>query len=782
MIMNPSEENAHSGHKGIGPADSNAVGSHLNGRVSESGVAPNPTIVVQQSGDFDDSLSAADVRRRVQTATAIVWRYWPMGAAAAIVLVSAFGWYMLRESVKMEAVTTLLAKSPLEKMIIEASQNSSNNQAENTLKNHISLMQSRSFSARLAKAFTPEEDRLILEPFQDKPVVPELKGVIGGMVSAERERGREFFTIKALHENPEVALLLADRFATEYQEVLEDEVAAARREATLFLRARANEIAEEIKRLEDERRAYREKYNLITVEENQGVLAERLRRTNQALSDVKIERLKYESHIRQAEADLARSKTPYDNPYLAAFGNNPELRIELDRLRNQRDQYATQFGPNHPTMKEAQLAIDGTQAQAEAGFRLAFDDLKAKLELALASEKQFNDEMNAIFAESLEIDKMAGGFKRLTEEIGAKQLAQTELLRKISREEANADAPVDTLQVVDAAYLTGKSTSRIVLVAAGVLLLFGAAFVGVPLGIYAMTDRVTGSMDFEQEFKMGLLGVLPRLRSTPEPDRPHIVRDNVDLEHVESFLSIAAQLDISSSIPYPKRILVSSTVPGEGKSLIASNLAATFTRYGRKTVLVDFDFRRPVQQDVHDVQDDRGFLTWAAADCPMGPELFEPGGPLGLVVLPDGTSLIPTGGVHVQPGRFLVAQATIQLLDRLSSVFDVVIVDSPPAGLFQDALILARYCQETVIVVREGRPHIAQIKKMLADLSYMPTRCAGIILNGFSRRTTHPSVSYRYASYGKYGYGYNGRYRSNGKTASNGHVSPEEVGVDSGRS
>ncbi|MGH8017036.1 MAG: tyrosine-protein kinase family protein, partial [Opitutaceae bacterium] len=212
--------------------------------------------------------------------------------------------------------------------------------------------------------------------------------------------------------------------------------------------------------------------------------------------------------------------------------------------------------------------------------------------------------------------------------------------------------------------------------------------------------------------------------------------------------------------------------------MIASNLASTFTRYGRKTVLLDFDFRRPIQQDVHDVQDDRGFLTWAAADCPMGRDLFDPSGPLGLVVLPDGTSLIPTGGVHVQPGRFLVAKATIQLLERLSQEFDVVVVDSPPAGIFQDALILARYCQETLLVVREGRPHITQIRKMLADISKMPTRLAGFVLNGFSPRTTHPSVSYRYASYGKYAYGYNGRYRESAKKAAKAAGAAKEAGVD----
>ncbi|MGH8020904.1 MAG: GumC family protein, partial [Opitutaceae bacterium] len=524
--MNPSEENSKPGGKGIGPAES-GVFTTSNYRASDQNGPAAPTIVLQQGGDFDDGLSAAEIRNRVQTGMSIVWRYWPVGAAVAIVLTSAFVWFMLRQPVMYEAVTTVLAKSPLEKIIIEASQNVGEEPAENALKNHISVMTSRTFVNRLAGSFTPEKQAAIIAPYLNEPEVPSVGGVVAASVQAKRERGREFFTITALHQDEAVALMLADRFVAEYQEVILDEVLAARRNATLYLRQRADELAGEIKTLADERRDYREKYNLISVEENQGVLEERLRRTNLALADVKLQRLGFENSIRQAEADLARTPTPFENPYLSTFGNNVNLRIELDRLRNEREQFATQFGPNHPTMKEADRNIESNQMLIESGFRLAFEDLKAKLDLALASEKQLNDEINAIFIASLELDKMSGGFKRLTEEITAKQLAQTDLLRKISHEEVNADVPVDSLRVVDTAYLTGNDTSRLILVIAGGVFLFSGCFVGVPLALYAMTDRVTGSMDFESEFKIGMLGVVPRLGSTPEADRPHIVRDNV---------------------------------------------------------------------------------------------------------------------------------------------------------------------------------------------------------------------------------------------------------------
>ncbi len=759
--MNSKEPNQPAAPNGLGPADPNPVGPQHG--VNGAGPGPEaPTFVLQSGADYDDGISAADLRRRVQTAIAIIWRYWYTGLIAAVVIGGAFGWFMLRQPVEYQAVTTLLAQSPLEKMIIEANPGTGQDLLqENSLKNHISVMRSRTFLSRYAASFSPKERTAIEAPFADKPEPPTTEGLVAGLVVPERDRGREFFTITSSHPSEDVALLLADRFASEYRALIQDEVMAARRKANLYLRERATELTNEIRSLEDQRREYREKYNLISVEENQGIIADRMRRTNAALAEVKLERLRLESAIARAEQDFKQSPTPFENPVLSVFGNIRDLRLEVDKLRNQRAMLASQFGPNHPTMKEAERNLQGVEELLESAFRLAYEDLKAKLDLTLTSENQYTTEINTLFSRSLELDKMSGGFKRLSDELAAKQSAQADLLQRISRTDVNAQLPVDTLRVVDPAYIAGDSTKRIFLAIAGCIFLAVGAFVAVPIAVYAFTDRVTGSMDVEGEFKLGLLGVIPRLGSTPAGDRPHVVRDNVDLEHVESFMSIAAQLDISSDVAYPKRVLVTSSVPGEGKSMLASNLACTFTRYGRKAILVDFDFRRPTQQDLHDIPDERGFLSWAAADCPMSDDVFVPGGALGITVLPDGTSLVPAGGVHVQPGRFLVAKATIALLEKLSSIYDVVVIDSPPAGLFQDALILARYSHETIVVVREGRPHLTQVKKVLGDLGRMPSRLAGIVLNGFSPRTTHPSLSYRYASYGRYGYGYDGRYRQN---------------------
>lgn len=146
----------------------------------------------------------------------------------------------------------------------------------------------------------------------------------------------------------------------------------------------------------------------------------------------------------------------------------------------------------------------------------------------------------------------------------------------------------------------------------------------------------------------------------------------------------------------------------------------------------------------------------------MNDNLLDIGGPLGLTILPDGTALIPSGGVDVQPGHVLVAWQMAELIRRLQETYDMVILDSPPAGVFQDACILGKHASETILVVREGRAHTAQVKKVLTDLEKANASVLGFVLNMSSIKHVHPTIGSRYG-YGKYGYGkdgysYNGRY------------------------
>ena len=132
---------------------------------------------------------------------------------------------------------------------------------------------------------------------------------------------------------------------------------------------------------------------------------------------------------------------------------------------------------------------------------------------------------------------------------------------------------------------------------------------------------------------------------------------------------------------------------------------------------------------------------------------LESNGPLGLTVLADGTHLIPAGSDDAQPAQYLVAKATQAVFDTLRQTYEVIIIDTPPVGLFQDALILSRYAQETILVAREAKAPVAQIKRAIADLERSSAPALGIIFNDFSPRSASSVVGYRHEA-AKYGYSY----------------------------
>jgi len=339
----------------------------------------------------------------------------------------------------------------------------------------------------------------------------------------------------------------------------------------------------------------------------------------------------------------------------------------------------------------------------------------------------------------------------LASEIKAKREALDALLRRVNQAGVLSKIPTDIMHVIDPAYIKAPRTPKHVILAALAVLVGGGAFVGTPLLFHLLDQRIKAVTDVEKEFGTDLLGGIPKLSGISASDRPHVVRDTIDLAKVEPFLGIIAQLELLATNSAPNTFLVTSTVPGEGKSLIVSNLAAGFTRIGKRTLVIDADLRRPVQHEFHQIPNDRGLLAWASAGFPLK-DIFNSNGLLGIQVLPDGTHLLPAGGRDPQPTRFLVSTYVATLYEQLRNSYDVLLIDTPLAGLFPDALVLARYAQSTLLVARETYAAAAHIRRTISDIDKTPAPVLGLILNAFSSLNLNPRLAYgaSYAGYADY--------------------------------
>ncbi len=195
----------------------------------------------------------------------------------------------------------------------------------------------------------------------------------------------------------------------------------------------------------------------------------------------------------------------------------------------------------------------------------------------------------------------------------------------------------------------------------------------------------------------------------------------------ERFRALRSQLmdsaDTEQAAGMPRRALaVLSMGLGEGKSVLAANLAVSFSQLGLRTLLVDANLRRPRVHALFGIERPVG-LGGLLCGRPGAAMYGVPGLPR--------LSLLPAGGLPPNPLELIERPAFTLLMHDWLESFDQVIVDTPAAGASADARVLATKCGAALLVARPGRSAMAPLQKFVAALRSGPARVRGVVFNEF---------------------------------------------------
>jgi non-specific protein-tyrosine kinase len=204
-------------------------------------------------------------------------------------------------------------------------------------------------------------------------------------------------------------------------------------------------------------------------------------------------------------------------------------------------------------------------------------------------------------------------------------------------------------------------------------------------------------------------------------------------------------------------LMLTSAGPGEGKSLTLANLGVAFAQMGRRTLILDCDFRSPVQHAIFGLPPSAG-LSDAALHPEMAVETFtQQTGVENLLLLSAGQPL-------ASPERFLASKHLDRIMNDLRGLADIVLVDSPPPLLIADAAILAPRADAVVLVADLGRARRPMVRRVVAELKRIRANVIGVVMN----RATSDHTGFSYHYYRRY------RHGGNGKTA----TELEKAGAD----
>jgi capsular exopolysaccharide synthesis family protein len=278
--------------------------------------------------------------------------------------------------------------------------------------------------------------------------------------------------------------------------------------------------------------------------------------------------------------------------------------------------------------------------------------------------------------------------------------------------------------------------------------IFFISFFAIPICLEFIDNRVKSPFDIEVFIGKDLLGGIPKISDVDENQRPLIVGNDLDDGLTESFRSMYSKIQMNSLVDHPKCILITSAIPSEGKSLISANLAYCCANHGRKTVLVDFDLRRPGLHKICDLENNVGLVSLVNAASSDNKNLKQALIETVVEIHPN-LFILPSGGKTRAATEMLEQKGYDLVQNELRSEFDVVIIDSPPVGLFPDSLAIARKVDEVLFVTRFGKVSRKVAKNLVDDLEATGVNVLGVVLNDLPHKKT---PGYYYSGY--YGYGY----------------------------
>ena len=216
----------------------------------------------------------------------------------------------------------------------------------------------------------------------------------------------------------------------------------------------------------------------------------------------------------------------------------------------------------------------------------------------------------------------------------------------------------------------------------------------------------------------------------------------------EVFRTLRTNIQFMNTKGKLKTLLVTSTMPGEGKSWVSSNLAVTFAQAGKKVVLIDADMRKGRQYTIFGASPRPGLSNYLSG---VGEDYDEEDEEVDLADYIQETGvenlyLIAAGNIPPNPSELLIAPQMVELLDRLKEVCDIIIIDGTPAQLVTDALILARLVDTTVVVAASNQTKREDLKRCVTNIQNVGGKIAGIVMNKMPINAKKYEQSYYYGS------------------------------------
>ncbi len=608
----------------------------------------------------------------------------------------------------------------------------------------------------------------------DEAVLARLaKRVLAGL-KIEPVKDTELVELSFVTSNAEMASRVANGIADAFIDWgIETRTATVGR-ASEFLSRQIDTLKAEINDKEQQLQSYGRSTDILNLDPASNTTLQQLDRLNEdfvaALGD-RLEKEARHNELRYSPPDALANRV--------SGGLVSELQKEQMRQEAEYESRLRTYKPEWPEMVDLKARIDEGRADLERMIveqtREALASANADYQTARRREQSLADEIARVKAEVMDRNASAVEFRNLEMEIQNRRQLLDEMLRRLS--EAGVRARLQSeretnVRVIDRA-LTPRSPFRPSLLRNLIVGLIAGLGLGVGfVVVLQLMDRtIKGPAEVQQRLALPVLAAVPdldhrssasrygyyeprpqpaageasdrvaRIASADAPPKVELLPETSPRSAVsEAYRSLRTALMLSSADEL-RVLAVTSPESGDGKTATAVNLAVVMAQLGRRTLLVDGDLRRPRLHQIFE-RDNSSGLVHALAGGVDPATLY-------LTTGVDNLSLCPSGPHPPNPSELLASARMAEFLARATRDFDTVVVDTPPALVVTDAVVIGALCDGMILCLRANKTVHEDAEGCADRLRQAGVRLLGAVLNRF-RPLAGDTYSRRYYSYETY--------------------------------
>ncbi|CAB1275785.1 GumC family protein [Candidatus Nitrosacidococcus tergens] len=528
-----------------------------------------------------------------------------------------------------------------------------------------------------------------------------------------------------------------------------------------FLKDRLLQIKARLEEAEEKLVEYGNSHEIIDVGENQSQAANELQKITLSLALARESRARTEATYQQMlkTSDKGLSRILQD-PMIR------DLQESLAKIENEYAENLNIYKPDYPKMVQLRKQADKLKEQIQESVQDIKSAITADREEAIVLEQTLEEKSQEIKAEIKDLARRNIQYQVLKREADTSRQLYEGLLQRYKEVGVSGGIGSNNISVVDPPKIPidpykPKITLNTLL--AMFLGLFGG--LGLAFLFEHLDDTLKRSEDIEKTLGLHTLGIIPLISTKELPDEQSPALINVLDKRsalAEAYRSLRTALQFATSTGAPKKLQITSTSQGEGKSTSAVSLAIQFAQAGQKTLIIDGDLRNPSLHRIFEMDNSVGLTNYLAGNA--SPAEISQG-----TIVPN-LFMISSGPLPPDPAELLGSAKMISLLSIAQEKFDHIIIDSPPVLGLADALIIGNLVEATLFVVAAGQTRKAFAQGALKRLKAGKSKVIGGILDKFDSKYHGYGYSYDYSGY-HYSYGTDEAY----DYLSSDHHKPEEI-------